>query len=137
MRVPAFIDTNIFLHLVSSSPGEAPKQKIAANLLASTRFGISMQVIQEFYVNAVRKIEKPLANEDAMKVVEWMKDFPLIETDWPLFVEAARIQKRFQLSYWDSAILAAAERLGAETLFSEDLNHGQKYGRIKVVNPYL
>lgn len=44
--------------------------------------------------------------------------------------------ERFSISYWDAAILAAAEALGADTVYSEDLSHGQRYGRVRVVNPF-
>jgi predicted nucleic acid-binding protein len=62
--------------------------------------------------------------------------FPTVPTDYPLIVSAVELSVRYGLSYWDGAILAAAEVLGAATLYTEDLNHGQRYGRVRAVNPF-
>jgi predicted nucleic acid-binding protein len=57
--------------------------------------------------------------------------------DPSLIKTAIATSQRFRIAYWDAAIIAAAERLGAETLFTEDLNHGQSYGSVRVINPFL
>jgi len=63
--------------------------------------------------------------------------FPVVATDYPLIVAAVEMSLRYGLSYWDGAILAAAEALDAPTLYTEDLQHGQRYGRVTAVNPFL
>ena len=72
--------------------------------------------------------------------MEWIEAFeqqPCVSTDLSLVKTAIEISQRFSLDYWDSAILAAAERLGAEIVYTEDLNHGQSYGSVRVINPFL
>ena len=71
-----------------------------------------------------------------MTCLDRLRAFPLVQTDFGLVTEGVRSSVKFQLSYWDGALLAAAERLGAATLFSEDLNHGQRDGAVTVVNPF-
>ena len=63
--------------------------------------------------------------------------FPRAPVDGPLVLEAVQISERFQTSHFDAQILAAAKRMGCATLYSEDLNHGQDYGGVRVVNPFL
>ncbi len=72
--------------------------------------------------------------------MEWIEAFeqqPCVSIDASLVKTAIEISQRFRIDYWDSAILAAAERLGAEIVYTEDLNHGQTYGLVRVINPFL
>ena len=62
---------------------------------------------------------------------------PVVAVDADLVREGIRHSIRYQISYWDAALIAAAERLDAPTLYTEDLNHGQLYGSVKVINPFL
>jgi predicted nucleic acid-binding protein len=137
MNAEAFLDTNVLIYAVSSDPGEAPKKEKALDLIEHTDIGLSDQVLQEFYVNVTRKIALPLPPEDAVALLEQFKSFPIVWTDYPLVVAGIETSLRFGLSYWDGAIIAAAERLGAANLYTEDLNHGQSYGTVKAVNPFL
>jgi predicted nucleic acid-binding protein len=137
MSVEAFLDTNVLVYAVSSDPGEAFKKKRALALIESIDFGLSAQVMQEFYVVVTRKIARPLASDDALALLEQYRRLPVAWTDYPLLVASIEASLKFGISYWDGAIIAAAERLGATTLFSEDLSHGQRYGSITVVNPFL
>ena len=71
--------------------------------------------------------------------MEWIEQwvaFPCQVIDHQLVRIAIELSERYAISYWDAAILAAAEALGARTVYSEDLNDGQKYGRLRVVNPF-
>ncbi len=61
---------------------------------------------------------------------------PLVEIDRQIVETALIVQQRYQLSYWDSQIVAAAERLGADVVYSEDLSHGQTYGSVRCENPF-
>jgi len=137
MSVNAFLDTNVLIYAVSSDPAEAPKKEIALELIENTDFGLSAQVLQEFYVNVTGKIALPIAPDEAVALLEQLRHFPMVLTDYPLIVAGIEAALRSGISYWDGAIIAAAERLGASTLYTEDLNHGQRYASVRAVNPFL
>jgi predicted nucleic acid-binding protein len=105
--------------------------------IASADFGLSAQVLQEFYVNVTAKIASPLSSDAAVSLLEQFRFFPVVWTDYPLIVAGIGTALRCKISYWDGAIVAAAERLGAATLYTEDLSHGQRYGSVQAVNPFL
>jgi predicted nucleic acid-binding protein len=137
MSVECFLDTNVLVYAVSSAGGDAPKSRKALDLVQRTEFGLSAQVLQEFYVTVTRKIRKPLAPEQAVALLDEYRVFPTVPTDYPLIVAAVELSLRYGVSYWDGAILAAAEALEAPVLYTEDLNHGQLYGRVRAVNPFV
>ena len=137
MSVDAFLDTNVLIYAVSSSPAESTKKERALELISHADFGLSAQVLQEFCVNVTGKIALPLAPDEAVALLEQFRSFPMVSTDYPLIVAGIETALRFGISYWDGTIVAAAERLGAATLYTEDLNHGQRYGSVQAVNPFL
>lgn len=137
MSVDAFLDTNVLIYAVSSEPAELSKKERALELIENVDFGVSAQVLQEFYVVSTRRIALPMPPDEAVALLEHFKSLPVVWTDYPLVVAGVEASLRFDISYWDGAIVAAAERLGATTLYTEDLNHGQRYGSITVVNPFL
>ena len=136
MSVECFLDTNVLIYAVSSAPEESAKKESALQLIETENFGLSAQVLQEFYVNVTRKIAHPLSPDAAVELLEQFKVFPMALTDYPLIVAGAETALRYGLSYWDGAIIAAAEALGASILYTEDLNHGQQYGPVRAVNPF-
>lgn len=133
----SFLDTNVVVYAVSSAPEEAAKKRIALDLIASADFGLSAQVLQELFVTVTRKAARPLPVDRALALLDDLRRFPLVETDWPLVVAAIETSVRFGIAYWDGAIVAAAARLGATVLYTEDLNHGQLYGEVRALNPFL
>ena len=137
MSVEAFLDTNVLVYAAAGGEGKDAKRRQALRLIADYNFGLSAQVLQEFYVTVVRKIATPLSAADALEWVEQLEAFPCQPIEASLIKIGAEIGQRYQISYWDGAIIAAAEALGAETLFTEDLNHDQKYGSVRVVNPFF
>jgi predicted nucleic acid-binding protein len=137
MSVEAFLDTNVLIYAVSSSAEEAAKKERALDLIEHVDFGLSAQVLQEFYVNVTVKIAQPLQPDKAVALLEQFRCFPLVLTDYPLIVAGAEASLRHSISYWDGTIIAAAEFLGAATLYTEDLNHGQLYGSVQAINPFL
>jgi predicted nucleic acid-binding protein len=137
MSVDCFLDTNVLVYAISSAEGDAAKQAKAFELIQRSDFGLSAQVLQEFYVTVTRKIRKPMPPDLAVAFMDEYRLFPMVPTDYPLIVAAAELSLRYGISYWDGAILAAAEVLEAATLYTEDLNHGQQYGRVLAVNPFL
>jgi predicted nucleic acid-binding protein len=137
MSVECFLDTNVLVYAVSSAEGEAGKRARALELVREADFGLSAQVLQEFYVTVTRKIRKPVAPELAVALMEQYRVFPTVPTDYPLIVSAVELSLRYGVSYWDGAILAAAEVLEAPVLYTEDLTHGQRYGSVRAVNPFI
>ncbi len=137
MSVEAFLDTNILVYAAAGGEGEDVKRRQALRLIADYNFGLSAQVLQEFYVTVVRKIDEPLHPADALEWIEQLEAFPCQPIEPSLIKIGVEISQRYQISYWDGAVIAAAEALGAETLFTEDLSHDQKYGSVRVVNPFF
>lgn len=136
MTVECFLDTNVLLYAASRNPMDARKKTIASELIQETFFGLSAQVAQEFYTVATRKADFAMSNDKALEWLENFQEFPCQPIDMGLVKTAAVMAARYKLSYWDGAILAAADALGAPVLYSEDLNHGQSYGDVQVRNPF-
>lgn len=137
MRAECFLDTNILVYAASSSGSEAPKRARAIKLIQEADFGLSAQVLQEFYVTVTRKFERPLSPQAATALMEAYRVFPTVPTDYPLIVAAVELSLRHRISYWDAAVIAAAEALRATVIYTEDLNHGQLYGSVRAVNPFV
>jgi len=110
MSVEAFLDTNVLIYAVSSSPVEAEKNEKALDLISHADFGLSAQVLQEFYVNVTTKIAIPLAPDEAVALLEQFKSFPMVWTDYALIISAVETALRYGTSYWDGAIVAARRR---------------------------
>jgi predicted nucleic acid-binding protein len=137
MSVPFFLDTMVLLYAAMGREHEETKIKRARELVADGEFGTSTQVLQEFYHNARRKAHIALSPERRLAWLERLARLPMVETDLALVWSAAAICERYRISYRDGAMLAAAERLQAPVMYSEDLNHGQRYGSVRVINPFL
>lgn len=137
MNADVFLDTNVLLYTIDEDPASTSKRERAQQLLLSERWGWSVQVAAEFFVNAT-SAKRPfrLAAADAAALVETWFAFPTIELTPTLFRAAVEVHQRFQLSYWDAAILVAAKRMGCHTVFSEDFKDGQCYDGVTVVNPF-
>ena len=97
---------------------------------------MSSQVLGEFFVVVTQRIKEPLSADEAMEIIEVLSVLPVAEIDLPLVKHAIETHKVYGISYWDSLIVAAAERTGCHKLVSEDLNDGQKYNGIVVENPF-
>jgi predicted nucleic acid-binding protein len=136
MIVDVMLDTNVMVYAASKLAEDRAKKSVALGLIATSKLGLSAQILQEFYVTVTRKMKTPLAHDEALDWLEELEQFPCVPVDSSLVYHGAENSKRFQISYWDGAVIAAAERLGATTLYSEDLNHGQKYGAVTVINPF-
>jgi len=133
-----FVDTNILLYRVSSGPSEARKQRVAAEILSERDLYLSVQVLQEFYVQATRPSRSDaLSHDEACTLIHTWKRYAVLPLTIELVENALMAKARWQLSYWDAAILEAARASQCEQLFSEDLNHDQNYAGVRVVNPFL
>lgn len=136
MKVDCFLDTNILVYAAAGRHTWSAKHKRALDLIEKEDFGLSTQVLQEFYVTVVRKIQVPLTPAEAIAWIEQLEVFPCLPLDSGFVKVAAETAVRHRLSYRDGAIVAAAERMGAEVLYSEDFNHGRRYGTVRVWNPF-
>jgi len=132
-----FIDTNILLYAISPGPDDRVKAGKARDILRRDDLAISVQVLQEFYVQATRETRsQPLSHQEATALIELWLRFPVAPLSVPLMQAALRLKERYQTSYWDAAILAAAASLDCDELLSEDLNPGQTYDGVRLVNPF-
>ena len=135
--MPHFLDTNILLYAISPHPGEADKRARADALLNLDDGALSVQVLQEFYVQATRVSRAGhLPHDLAAGLVRTWTRFRVLETTLPILEAALEIKARYGFSYWDSAIIAAARALGCDRLYSEDMNHGQEVEGVTIVNPF-
>jgi len=132
-----FVDTNVLIYSISDAPSEIEKAECANRILAAGDLGLSAQVLQEFYVQATRE-SRPgrLKHERAAGLVESFSRFPVQAITIGIVEAAMAARERFQISYWDAAILEAARALGCETVLSEDLSDGQDYAGVAVRNPF-
>jgi len=137
MSADCVLDTNILVYAVSETLADAKKREIALRLIAERAFALSAQILQEFYVTVTRKIRAPLPAEVAAGLVDQYRSFPIVPTDDALIMAAIETSLRHRISYWAAAIIAAADELEVDTLFTEDLAHDRRYGRVRVVNPFL
>ncbi len=137
MIVPYFLDTNILVYAALSQGGDERKVRIAAELIAAGPFGLSGQVLQEFYWTVTRKGSPPLEVAVAMEWLDMLSEQQVQPLDASLVRLGALMAERYRISYWDGAILAAAESLGAPVVYTEDLNHGQDYGTVRAINPFI
>jgi predicted nucleic acid-binding protein len=136
MSVDCFLDTNVLVYAATGTKAERAKREKAQAIIASANFGISTQVLQEFYVVATRKARIKMPPNIALEWMDQLDGRPCVVIDPDLVKLAAAISIRYQISYWDGAILAAAEALGAEVVYSEDLQHNQNYRAVRVENPF-
>jgi predicted nucleic acid-binding protein len=132
-----FVDTNVVLYAISRDPEEREKARIANELLSSRDVGLSVQVLQEFYVQATRQSRADrLTDEQVAGLVDSFQRFPVQETTVGVALAAMSTRKLFSISYWDAAILESARALGCDVVLSEDLNDGQDYGGVRVEDPF-
>lgn len=96
---------------------------------------LSTQVLQEFYVNICRKAKSPVPAEEAARIVRDYLSWKVVVNSGESILQAFLVESRFKISFWDALIIQAATSAGVPTLYSEDLNHNQVYGLVRVVNP--
>ena len=133
-----FVDSNI--HVYSRDCHAGVKREIALSLVerlwATSLGGTSIQVLCEFYNVTTRKIASPLSTDDALKVVNNLSRWRTHEPNAANVASAIRRANRLKISFWDAMIIESAVALGCAILWSEDLQHGAVYDRVKVLNPF-
>jgi predicted nucleic acid-binding protein len=136
MNAAKFLDTNILVYAYDRD--SHTKRKVALRLVeqgwaAPGEIAISVQVLQELYVNLEKR---GVARVDAAQIIRDFSFWPVVENSLDLLHGALDEQARWQISFWDALILAAARVAGATELVTEDLNHGQDFDGIRAVNPF-
>lgn len=132
-----FVDTNVLIYAVSTQPEDQSKAARAETLLRSRDLALSVQVLQEFYVQATRPTRPgALLRDEAVRFAMSLRRFYIQELNLTVVADAFRLRERFRLSYWDCAILAAARTCDCSVVLSEDMSDGQDYDGVRVVNPF-
>jgi predicted nucleic acid-binding protein len=132
-----FVDTNVLVYSISSEPDERQKAQRAQEILSSSELALSTQVLQEFYVQSTRPGRRyRLAHDEAVEFIESWLRFTTAVSTVDLMRAALLTRQRFQISYWDAAIVEAARALGCGVLLSEDLSDGRDYDGVRVENPF-
>lgn len=132
-----FVDSNVLAYAADGRPAEAEKAAIARELLETGPFHLSVQVVNEFIAVAIHPGKLAMSRREAMLYSgQWMEEnrvHPLTEDH---LVLAHTWFEPGELSWWDSLIIASANLAGCDRVFSEDLNAGQTYGKVTVINPF-
>ena len=132
-----FVDTNVLIYAYRISPGDERKRELALELLSRTDLVLSVQVLQEFYAQATRaSVPGALTHGEAVDTIESLTRFPVQDVSLDLLRLALALRERYGLSYWDSAIIAAARLTDCDIVYSEDLSHEQDYDGVRVSNPF-
>lgn len=132
-----FVDTNVLLYAVSTVPQELDKAAVAREILRRRDLALSVQVLQEFYVQATRVSRADrLRHDQAVRLIESFCRYPVQELTLPIVRAALASCARWKLSYWDAAILEAARASGCKVVLSEDLSDQEDYDGIRVENPF-
>lgn len=136
MAVAHCLDTNVLVYAFSNAGRDAAKARIAREWINREDWGVTVQVLQEFYVNAIRTPHS-LGHDEAVAMIEEIASSrPVIGSDLALMRLALQIKRRYGIAYWDAAVVAGARRMGAAVLVSEDFSHGRDYGGVRVLNPF-
>lgn len=132
-----FVDTNVLLYVISRDPAERSKAVRANEILDAGDVGLSVQVLQEFYVQSTRASRTDVITHDqAAGLVEAWCRFPVQVTSVEVMRAALRTRARFGIPYWDAAILEAGRALGCSVVLSEDLDAATDYDGIRVEDPF-
>jgi len=134
--VRSFLDTNIFFYAIDGRDPSKQKRARAliADLAASGEGVVSTQVVHEFANNAMNKLG--FSPEEAASLCEAFADHTLVKPDFELVFSALRLMKSSSISFWDACIVSAAEQAQCKILYTEDLSSGQRFGGLKVSNPF-
>ncbi|MCU0883034.1 MAG: PIN domain-containing protein [Hyphomonadaceae bacterium] len=131
----AFFDTNILAYAADTNGPEPTKRDTARALLQSRTIVVSTQVMIELYAVMRRKLH--YGAESAFDWVSTLRDEKVIELSAADVLDGLMLARRFEISHFDALILQAATRAGLDVLYTEDLNHGQTYGSVRVCNPFI
>lgn len=139
MSAPIFVDTNILVYALDAGAGEKQRQAAAwtESVWRSGRGRVSTQVLHEFYVTVTQKLRPGLDRSAARVEVRGLMSWRPVQLDEVMLESAWDVQDRFQLSFRDALIVAAARAAGCGYLLTEDLQDGQMLDDLRIVNPFL
>ena len=138
MNAKPFLDTNIlvYAHDITQGPKHERARDLVNGLWESGGAIVSTQILQELCVSLRRKASRPISTDTLRKLIEDYARWELVVNTAESVLEALDLETRYQISFWDALVVQAAVSAGAEILYSEDLADGQKYGDVRVVNPF-
>jgi predicted nucleic acid-binding protein len=136
MTAKFFVDTNVLIYAVSNAAADQARRELALELLDRSDLALSAQVLAEFYVVATSKSKLGLTHDEAVMLLDSLARIPVCPITRELVMKAVELRQRWQVSYWDAAIIAAANGMGCNAIFSEDLNPGQDYDGVTIINPF-
>lgn len=131
-----FLDSNIILYAALPPKNDAGKARIARDLLKTTDFGVSGQTLAEVYSVLARQRDPVIDEAEIDLWIISLAEQPLAAVDALIVRRGVELSRRYRIGYFDAALIAAAERLGAATFYTEDLNDGQAYGAVVARNPF-
>ncbi|MGF7399206.1 PIN domain-containing protein [Thermoanaerobacterium thermosaccharolyticum] len=127
----------VYAHDISAGRKHEIAKKLLKDLWNTRNGCLSTQVLSEFYVTITKKVKRPLSPSQASQIISdlglWKLDTPNVED----ILDAIQISQRYMISFWDSLIVCSAINLDCSIIWSEDLNSGQYFDKVKVVNPFL
>jgi predicted nucleic acid-binding protein len=137
MSARYFVDTNILMyaHDASAGPKHARAKALVEELWRDRNGVVSTQVLQELAVNLRRKAVRPLDAKTTREIIADYLAWQVVVNTGESILEALEFEAQYRVSFWDALVIAAAQHSGVAVLYSEDLNEGQRYGSIRVVNP--
>jgi predicted nucleic acid-binding protein len=135
-----FLDTNVLVYALSKS--DLSKQAVAIRLLTdaidSGKGMISFQIVQEFFSVAFRRFNPPLTLVEAEQFLAMpLRSLLVVHSSYSLYSQALQLARRHSISWYDSLIVAAALEADCRILYTEDLQHGQKFDNLRIQNPFL
>ena len=133
-----FVDTNVLVYAYDVDAGtKHHRGRSELVRLWDTQSGaVSTQVLQEFYITVTRKLAKPLAKRLARDVVTTYRAWPVHRPTVDDIAAASELEEKHRLSFWDALIIVSAQRCGARTILSEDLQGGRRFGETSIANPF-
>lgn len=138
MTGPVFVDTNVLAYRHDAAdPSKQARAEDWITCIVKLRAGrLSFQVLQELYATLTRKLRPSLEPQEARDIVDLLASWNPLTVNLPLLKSAWALQDRYSLSWWDALIVAAAQASDCRVLLTEDLQHGQSFGRVRVIDPF-
>lgn len=132
-----FLDTDVLLYAVSRDAGEQDKAARASSILQDRDLALSVQVLQEFYLQSTHASRPdPITHDQATRLIGSFLRFPVVDMSTEIMLAAMTTRQRFELSYWDAAIVEAARAIDCDVVLSEAMIDGQDYAGVRVENPF-
>ena len=132
-----FVDTNVLLYAISRDADEVAKASAANAILDAGDLGLSVQVLQEFYVQATRPSRQDaISHDQAVGLIKSWRRFPVQDMTVAIMDSAFATKSRFGISYWDAAVIEASRALGCSLILSEDLDPGTDFDGVRIENPF-